>query len=161
MDAIYLEHRCIFGRLAGVSALALLLLVPVGCGGGGEGGASASSSNLPVSQPTGPVDQALAERGRELFRTRGCTACHTLGEGKRVGPDLEGVTERREFVWLYHMVMSPDSMVKHDPEAKKLLGEYMVPMADQDVSPEQFRAIYEYLRDETREADEHEEEESR
>lgn len=112
---------------------------------GGDGGATVS---LPVEKPTGPVDPQLAARGEELFRTRGCTACHTVGGGKKVGPDLQGVTGNRDFAWLYHMVTSPDSMVRNDSIAQALLNEYLVPMADQNVQPEQFRAIYEFLRQE-------------
>lgn len=149
------------GRVRGsalTSLLALVLFSPVACGGGGDAGAS---SRVPLAEPTGPVDEELAERGEELFRTRGCTACHTLGQGKKVGPDLRGVTERRDFEWTYHMVTNPDSMVKNDPDARQLLNEYLVPMSDQNVSPEQFRAIYEYLRAESRGASESEQEESR
>lgn len=137
----------------------LVAALAAGCGGSGENGSSASTSAesggssdaaaaLPVEKPSGPVDAELAARGEELFRTRGCTACHTVGGGKKVGPDLQGVTEQRDFAWLYHMVMSPDSMVRNDSIARELLNEYLVPMADQNVQPEQFRAIYEYLRQE-------------
>lgn len=123
------------------------------CGGGdnssqpGEAEPSASeTAELPVSPPEGPVDAELAARGEELFRTRGCVACHKVGGGRLVGPDLQGVTERRSFEWTYHMVMNPDSMLKNDSIAGELLGEYFTPMSDQNVQPEQFMAIYEYLR---------------
>ena len=133
--------------------LALALLVAA-CGGGEpdagsrNGAIEGSRASLPVQEPTGPVDEALAERGEELFESRGCLACHTVGGGRRVGPDLEGLVERRSFEWTYHMVMNPDSMLRSDSVARQLLAEYFTPMADQNVTPEQFRAIYEYLRDE-------------
>lgn len=132
-----------------------LLAVPVlaACGGegseaGNSGAGEDAAAQLPVEKPTGSVDSELAARGEKLFQTRGCTACHTVGGGRKVGPDLLGVTEERDFAWLYHMVMSPDSMVKNDSIAGELLNEYLVPMADQNVQPEQFRAIFEYLRQE-------------
>ena len=143
--------------------VALFLILPALAACGGEGAnrgedgaagngspnaAASEAASLPVERPTGPVDEALAQRGEELFRTRGCTACHTVGEGKKVGPDLQGVVEKRDFAWLFHMVTNPDSMVKSDSTAKALLNEYLVPMADQNVQPEQFRAIYEFLRQE-------------
>lgn len=138
------------------TAVAAVALLAVGCGGGGggdaaadgEAGAERTASTVPVEEPSGPIDEALAERGEELFRSRGCVACHTVGEGKRVGPDLEGITERRPFAWTYHMVTSPDSMLRNDSIARQLLSEYFTPMSDQNVTPEQFRAIYEYLREE-------------
>lgn len=138
------------------SAAVFLGLLVAACGGPDSGGSAASeasertASELPVQEPTGPVDRQLAERGEELFRSRGCVACHTMGEGRRVGPDLEGVVERREFEWTYHMVVNPDSMLRNDSIARQLLSEYFTPMSDQNVTPEQFRAIYEYLRAEGR-----------
>ena len=140
---------------------AALLLVACGGGDGSPGtdgadagpasgnAAAAQAAELPVSEPTGPVDQALADRGAQLFKSRGCVSCHTVGGGRRVGPDLEDVTERRDFEWTYHMITNPDSMVRNDSIAKALLSEYFTPMSDQNVKPDQFRAIYEYLRSES------------
>src|SRR5205085_12606993 len=34
-----------------------------------------------------------------IFRKR-CSACHTFGKGVKVGPDLKGVTARRQPDWL-------------------------------------------------------------
>ena len=63
-------------------------------------------------------------------------ACHKLGGGKLVGPDLKGVTARRDETWLKKMILRPDVMVKEDPVAKKLLGELFVPMPNQGVNPQ-------------------------
>lgn len=149
--------KTIFTRASALVAAVLLLAA---CGGG-EGGQAAdgaatgsqqeggTASGIPVEEPTGSVDSELAARGEQLFQSRGCVSCHTLGEGRRVGPDLEGVTERRSFEWTYHMITNPDSMVRNDSIAKAMLAEYFTPMSDQNVKPEQFRAIYEYLRSES------------
>ncbi len=135
---------------------ALVLLVGVlllaACGGEGASSseeASGRTSDLPVREPTGAVDPELADRGRQLFKTRGCVSCHTFGEGRRVGPDLEGVADRRTFEWTYHMVLDPDSMVQNDSIARALLSEYFTPMSDQNVRPEEFRALWEYMRSES------------
>ena len=95
------------------------------------------------------VDEKLAKKGAALFKSKGCTACHTVGKGKLVGPDLKGVTERREYDWLVAMITNPDSMLKYDPVAKELLKEYKVPMTDQNVSKKEAKAIIEYLRKES------------
>jgi protein SCO1 len=44
--------------------------------------------------------------GRQTFR-RFCAPCHTVGVGDRVGPDLRGVSERREHEWLKRFIMDP------------------------------------------------------
>src|SRR4051794_22190846 len=36
----------------------------------------------------------------EYAFTNHCAACHTIGGGDRVGPDLRGVSERRDHAWL-------------------------------------------------------------
>ncbi len=50
----------------------------------------------------------LAASGRLLFEQK-CTACHTIGAGIRVGPDLSGVTERRSEDSLMASTLTPSS----------------------------------------------------
>src|ERR671918_730371 len=45
------------------------------------------------------VDENLAKRGKSLFTSRGCNACHAFGK-KLAGPDLVGATERRDATWM-------------------------------------------------------------
>ena len=33
-------------------------------------------------------------KGKELFNLKGCSFCHDMHNGKRVGPDLRGVTKK-------------------------------------------------------------------
>lgn len=99
-------------------------------------------------EPTGEVDEELAEEGEEQFQARGCVACHTVGEGRLVGPDLAGITERRTYTWAMSMITNPDSMLRTDSIARRLLSEYFTPMSNQGVTAEQARAIWEYLREE-------------
>jgi mono/diheme cytochrome c family protein len=109
-------------------------------------GGSDARSTPALQAPTGPLDSALADRGQELFRTRACTTCHTVGGGRLVGPDLSEVTERREFGWILSMIQNPDSMIRADSLARQLFAEYMTPMANQGITAEEARALYEYLR---------------
>lgn len=75
------------------------------------------------------------KKGEELFAGKGCVACHKIGGGKLVGPDLKGVTARRDEKWIKKMILRPDVMVKEDEIAKKMLGETFVPMPNQNVDP--------------------------
>ena len=66
-------------------------------------------------------------QGEQLFRTR-CATCHTV-TGKELanalGPDLLGVTERRELGWLMEWLRAPDQMLaKKDPIAMDLFRKY-------------------------------------
>lgn len=93
------------------------------------------------------VDE-LHETGKALFQSKGCVACHTIGKGKLVGPDLKGVTERRDQEWIAKWLKDPDSMIFTDPTAKELLKEFLVPMPNQGLTDEDIRAIMAYLKHE-------------
>ena len=70
-----------------------------------------------------PEAPQLSE-GAFLFRTR-CESCHTLGGGEGLGPDLIGVTARRERDWLARWIREPDKMIEEgDPQALALYVQY-------------------------------------
>ena len=91
-------------------------------------------------------NQESVKLGEETFKSKGCVACHTIGKGKLSGPDLLGVTERREEQWLKEWLKSPEKMVMTDPIAKEMLKEYYVPMPNQGLSDEQVDNLIEYLK---------------
>lgn len=63
-------------------------------------------------------------QGEILFGSR-CSACHTIGQGEKIGPDLAGVTTRRERGWLARYVQQPDKVLAEgDPIAKALFEQY-------------------------------------
>lgn len=138
------------------SALLLLLAMATGCGGGegapaqtgGEEAGETATAEMAMSMeaPTGEVNAELAGQGESLFQTKGCVGCHTVGGGRLTGPDLDGLTARREFGWVMAMVLRPDSMLQNDDAAKELLSEYMTPMVNMGVTQQEALAIYEYLR---------------
>ena len=90
------------------------------------------------------VSDSMADVGAELFR-RNCAACHSLGGGDVVGPDLSGVTQRRPIEWIRGMVARPDSMLRVDGVAQALLLEYQVPMLNRELDEARVRAILEFL----------------
>jgi mono/diheme cytochrome c family protein len=90
-------------------------------------------------------DQADVEKGQKLFQEKGCVACHSIGKGKITGPDLLGVTERRDKEWIRKWLKSPETMLMTDPVAKQLLQEYMVPMPNQGLNDEEIEIIINYF----------------
>lgn len=91
------------------------------------------------------IDTDLASQGGDLFKNM-CSACHKMDK-KFVGPALEGVTERRSAEWTMNMILNPEQMIKEDPIAKKLLAESnMAIMADQGLTEDEARAIFEHFR---------------
>ena len=113
-----------------------------------EPAAEANSGDIGVGPITsitlGDIDDALVEKGKEVYKAN-CTACHKIGK-RVVGPALGGVTERRTPEWIMNMIMNPEEMVEKDPTAKALLAEYLAPMANQNITEEEARAILEFLR---------------
>jgi len=81
-----------------------------------------------------------------LFQSR-CSACHTVGQGDRVGPDLRGVTTRREHAWLARYLAEPDRMrAEGDPVAKSLLDKYGgVPMPNLSLGTDDVAMLIGYL----------------
>jgi protein SCO1 len=62
--------------------------------------------------------------GQSLF-IKLCSSCHTVGRGDRVGPDLSGVTSRRDPAWLRKFIVNAENMRRAgDPEAIALFEKY-------------------------------------
>lgn len=91
------------------------------------------------------INSAMAAKGAEVFKTM-CTACHRPDK-KFIGPAPKGIMERRTPEWIMNMILDPEGMVKNDPLAKELLIEFNgSPMANQNLTEEEARAILEYYR---------------
>jgi nitrite reductase (NO-forming) len=98
--------------------------------------------NIPATaSPTDP--QTLM--GKTMFDTR-CLACHTIGKGPAVGPDLLGVMDRRGEAWVTRWLHSPETMLAADDTAKALLVRYKVPMPNQNLSDDDVRRLIKYFR---------------
>jgi protein SCO1/2 len=68
---------------------------------------------------------AMSEQlGQAMFK-KICAPCHTIGVGDRVGPDLRGVTARRDRAWLTRYIQNPAQMrAQKDPIALSLTAKY-------------------------------------
>lgn len=92
--------------------------------------------------------------GERLFRTR-CATCHTITgvePENALGPDLLGVTERREMSWLVNWVRAPDRMLhKKDPIAMSLAAQYnYLPMPNMRLTEQEVIDIIVYIENESR-----------
>jgi protein SCO1/2 len=64
------------------------------------------------------------DAGEYAFKTH-CAPCHTVGRGDQIGPDLLGVTTRRDRAWLTRFIIAPDRMIAEgDATATALLAKY-------------------------------------
>ena len=95
-----------------------------------------------------PTGHAVAvETGQEIFKSL-CAPCHSIGKGKLIGPDLKGVTTRRDESWLKRQIKEPDLLIEEkDPIALQLLKEADdVPMASLDLNDGQVMAVIAFLK---------------
>jgi len=70
--------------------------------------------------------------GEQIFKSTGCTACHTIGGGKLVGPDLQGVLDRRSEEEIIKFVQNP--------------GDFGVTlMAPQALDADEIKAVLAYI----------------
>jgi len=91
--------------------------------------------------------QALAEvDGAQIFK-QNCTACHTIGGGRLVGPDLKGVTGKREADWLKKWINSSSELIASgDADAIAIFEEYNKSvMTDFYFSDEDMAALLVYM----------------
>jgi nitrite reductase (NO-forming) len=100
--------------------------------------------NIPSVEAT-PSDPEAA-RGKLAFESK-CLACHSIGQGRKLGPDLAGVTKRRSDDWLTRWLKSPEKMLESDADAKALLKESNnIPMPNQNLSDAEIRQYIRYFR---------------
>lgn len=98
---------------------------------------------LIATSAVSPTAAAIAQTATaETNFARSCAACHTVGGGRLVGPDLRGVTERRTEPWLREFIRSSQSVVKSgDSTAVALFDEYKVAMPDAPYSAAEIQEI--------------------
>jgi len=91
--------------------------------------------------------KSIAQFEGEILFIQICRACHTVGEGRLVGPDLINVTKRRTEEWLISFIKSSQAKIKSgDPDAVALFNEYnQIIMPDQNLNDGQIRNILNYI----------------
>lgn len=75
-----------------------------------------------------------------------CATCHTIGGGRKVGPDLLGVTNRRDKAWFTAFVKNPSAVIDSgDPVATGLLKEYGIRMPELGLQDADVDGLWGYL----------------
>lgn len=105
----------------------------------------------PVVQPVVARGGAAAgapmkfHAGQYLF-ARDCAACHTIGQGDKIGPDLKYVTRAHDRDWLERYIREPDKMRKSgDPAAVALAKRYKVTMPNLSLGDGDVAELVDYL----------------
>jgi len=89
--------------------------------------------------------QAVTGVGQLLFANR-CAACHTFGKGAELGPDLKGITSRRELGWIVNYLAEPNKMrARKDPIALELAKNNKVLMPNLQLTHKQVEDVMEYI----------------
>jgi len=88
----------------------------------------------------------VLDKGEYFFQSQ-CSVCHSIGRGDKMGPDLLGVTARRDRAWLARYIMAPDKLLEErDPVAVALFEKYKYTrMPNLRVSQDEAAAVLSYL----------------
>ncbi|MBW6482754.1 MAG: c-type cytochrome [Vicingaceae bacterium] len=92
-------------------------------------------------------DDALIAQGQKVFKAN-CSACHSVGANKIVGPGLQGISDKRSEEWLIKWIKnSPELIASGDADANAIFEEYnKMPMPPQAVSDDDIRAMLAYIK---------------
>jgi cytochrome c oxidase cbb3-type subunit 2 len=83
--------------------------------------------------------------GERVYWRRGCGHCHSMGQGRLVGPDLSAVTQRRNSDWLREWLRDPPRMLL-DPALRSEFKEYPSPMPNLDLTEPEIELLISFLR---------------
>ncbi len=85
--------------------------------------------------------------GEKIFMSV-CRACHTIGQGRLVGPDLVNVQNRFKQEWLIKWIRSSQTLVKSgDPEAVSIFNKFKIPMPDNALTDAQIIEVINYIKE--------------
>jgi protein SCO1/2 len=88
----------------------------------------------------------VLDKGEYFFQSQ-CSVCHSIGQGDKMGPDLAGVTARRDRAWLSRYITAPDKMLAEgDPIAVALFEKYQYArMPNLRLSSDEVAAVLSYV----------------
>ncbi|MEK7352978.1 MAG: cytochrome c [Chloroflexota bacterium] len=93
-----------------------------------------------------------AEQGQAIFEQK-CQGCHTIGGGRLVGPNLNGITSHRDRDWLIRFITIPDKLIAQgDPIAREIVQEYGLAMPNLGLTDDDARAVLAYIESQSSES---------
>jgi cytochrome c2 len=98
-----------------------------------------------VNIELGPVNADMVAKGQTVYDIK-CSACHSLGEDRKVGPGWKNVTTRHKPEWIMNMMINPDAMLDKDAKAKEQLEVCLVRMPNQNLTFADGRNVLEFMR---------------
>ncbi|MCC6554897.1 MAG: cytochrome c [Polyangiaceae bacterium] len=107
---------------------------------------AAGAAPAPAPAAGGAPADAAASPAAVLFGKK-CSGCHSIGEGDRTGPDLLGVTQRRQKAWLSGFIRNAGAVIDSgDAVANEMLTKFKgVRMPEQTLGDDDLAALIEYL----------------
>ena len=91
------------------------------------------------------IDAEKVTSGQKVYSVK-CSSCHKTTNEKLVGPGWAGVTSRHSAEWIMNFATNPDPMITKDPKAQAMLEICLVRMPNQNISDEEARNVYEFMR---------------
>ena len=95
-----------------------------------------------------PLVSVLAQKTGEAIFKETCTACHTIGKGKLVGPDLANVQNRHSDEWIKNFIKSSQTVIKSgDKYADSLFKAFnQMPMPEHpNLTDDQIKGLIAYI----------------
>lgn len=100
---------------------------------------------LCVILATPPALGATKEDGQKLFQAK-CASCHSIGGGDLAGPDLAGISDKRDEAFLKKVIKDPQGLIDSgDPVMKELLKKFPMKMPALGLSDDQVSSLLLYM----------------
>lgn len=91
------------------------------------------------------LDMSMAESGQKVYGVK-CSSCHKLTSERLVGPGWAGITNKFSAPWIMNFITNTDVMIDKDPQVQASLEICLVRMPNQNLSDDDARHLYEYMR---------------
>ncbi|MBP8724388.1 MAG: cytochrome c [Saprospiraceae bacterium] len=98
------------------------------------------------------VGSAHAQADAKTLFKDYCKACHTIDQGKLVGPELKNIHEKRSEEWLIKWIRNPQAMLDaKDPDAIAIWEQFnKVPMTpNPNMTDDDIRGILAYIKEQS------------